>query len=86
MKKIIIELPDRAAKEIGRYVQAGWFPSEGEAVRAAAIDFVRHHRIEVVDHILSRTRTVEATRRIHAQSSGWVLSDSADLIREDRER
>ncbi len=52
MKKIIIELPDRAAKEIGRYVQAGWFPSEGEAVRAAVIDFVRHNRIEVVDHIM----------------------------------
>ncbi len=52
MKKIIIELPDRAAKEIGRYVQAGWFPSEGEAVRAAVIDFVRHHPIEIVDHIM----------------------------------
>jgi plasmid stability protein len=35
---------------------------------------------------LSHCRAVEAARRIRARSGGRMLSDSAELIREDRER
>jgi Arc/MetJ-type ribon-helix-helix transcriptional regulator len=49
MKTISVELPDRAAAEIDQLVQAGWFASESEAVRAAVLDFVRRNRVELLE-------------------------------------
>ena len=52
MKRITIELPEKAAAEIGHYVRAGWFPSEAEAVRTAVLEFVRHNRVELLDRYM----------------------------------
>ncbi len=52
MKKITIELPEKAAAEINHYVRAGWFASEAEAVRSAVIDFVRRNRVELLDRFM----------------------------------
>ena len=49
MKTISVELPDRAAEEIEQLVRAGWFASEGEAVRAAVLDFVRRNRVVLLE-------------------------------------
>ncbi len=49
MKKIEVDLPDRTAAEIAEMVQAGWFASEGEALRAAILDFVRRNRRDFVE-------------------------------------
>jgi Arc/MetJ-type ribon-helix-helix transcriptional regulator len=52
MKTIQVELPDRAAAQITELVQAGWFASEGEAVRAAVLEFVRRNRTELLERFL----------------------------------
>ena len=52
MKAIQVELPDKLAAEIKVYVNAGWFDSEGEVVRAALMDFVKRHRIDLLDRFV----------------------------------
>jgi Arc/MetJ-type ribon-helix-helix transcriptional regulator len=52
MKAIQVELPDKLAAEINVYVNAGWFDSEGEVVRAALMDFVKRHRIDLLERFM----------------------------------
>ena len=52
MKAIQVELPDKLAAEIKGYVNAGWFDSEGEVVRAALMDFVKRHRIDLLERFM----------------------------------
>jgi len=47
VKTLQFELPDQLAKEIERLVRAGWFVSEGEIVRLALAEFVKHHRFQL---------------------------------------
>jgi Arc/MetJ-type ribon-helix-helix transcriptional regulator len=47
VKTLQVELPDQLAKEIERLVRAGWFVSEGEIVRLALSEFVKHHRFQL---------------------------------------
>ena len=49
MKAVQLELPDKLAAEIEAYVDAGWFGSEGEVIRAALMDFVKRHRIDLLE-------------------------------------
>jgi len=52
MKAIQVELPDKLAAEIKVYVNAGWFDSEGEVVRDALMDFVKRHRIDLLERFM----------------------------------
>ena len=52
MKAITVEVPDKAAAEIGHYVRAGWFTSEAEVVRVAILDFVRRNRVELLERFM----------------------------------
>ena len=52
MKALRVELPDKLAAEIEAYVQAGWFGSEAEVVRAALTDFVWRRRIELHERFM----------------------------------
>ena len=52
MKAIHVELPDKLAAEIETYVRAGWFGSEAEVIRAAVGDFVRRHRIDLLERFM----------------------------------
>ena len=52
MKTIHVELPDKLAAELEAYVRAGWFGSEGDVIRAALADFVRHHRLELLERFM----------------------------------
>ena len=49
MKSLQIELPDKLAQELDAMVREGWVKSEAEAVRLALLDFVRHHRLELLE-------------------------------------
>ena len=49
MKSIQIELPEKLAQELDAMVREGWFANEAEAVRLALLDFVRHHRLELLE-------------------------------------
>ncbi len=48
MKCINIELPDKLAQELDAMIQAGWFSNEAEVVRSALLEFVRRHRLELL--------------------------------------
>ena len=52
MKTVQLELPDKLAAEIEAYVNAGWFGSEGEVIRAALMDFVKRHRIDLLERFM----------------------------------
>jgi Arc/MetJ-type ribon-helix-helix transcriptional regulator len=42
VKSVTVDLPEKLAEELSRLVETGWFPDEGEAVRAALAEFLRH--------------------------------------------
>lgn len=52
MKAVHVELPDKLAAEIEAYVRAGWFGSEADVIRAAIADFVRRHRLELLERFM----------------------------------
>ena len=52
MKSVQVDLPDKLAAEIEAYVRAGWFGSEAEVIRAAIADFVRRHRLELLERFM----------------------------------
>ena len=49
MKSIQIELPEKLAHELDMLVQQGWFRSEEEAIRFALLEFLRRHRLELLE-------------------------------------
>ncbi len=49
MKSIHIELPDKLIQELDAMVKAGWFNNESEVVRLAVLEFVRRHRLELLE-------------------------------------
>lgn len=49
MKVIQLEVPDQLANEVDAMVAAGWFVSEAELARRALTEFVRRHRLELVE-------------------------------------
>lgn len=52
MKAIHVELPDKLAAEVKAYVEAGWFGSEADVVRAALLDFVRRRRVDLLERFM----------------------------------
>lgn len=52
MRTVTLRLPPKTLGEIKRYVKAGWFVSDDEAIRAAVFEFVRRNRLEVVDRFM----------------------------------
>ena len=52
MKALHVELPDKLAAEVEAYVRAGWFGSEAEVIRAAVTDFIRRHRLELLERFM----------------------------------
>lgn len=49
MQSLHIELSDKLAAEIDALIQAGWFRSEDELVRLALMEFMRRHRLDLVE-------------------------------------
>ena len=47
MKTINVDLPEKIAAELTRLVETGWFHDEGEAVRAALVEFLGHRAAEL---------------------------------------
>lgn len=49
MKSIRIELPEKLTHELDLLVQQGWFHSAEEATRFALLEFLRRHRLELLE-------------------------------------
>ncbi len=52
MKSLSIELPEKLAAEVKRYVKAGWFDSEAAVIQTALREFIRRNRIELMEGFL----------------------------------
>lgn len=62
MKSIQVDLPEKVAAELSRLVETGWFHNEGEAVRAALVEFLGH-------------RTAELQERFQHEDIEWALRE-----------
>lgn len=49
MKSFQVELPDKLAHELDIMVQTGWFCSEDEVIRFALLEFMRRHRLALLE-------------------------------------
>ena len=49
LKAIQLELPDKLAETLDTIVKQGWFRSEEEVLRFALLEFLRGHRLEVLE-------------------------------------
>ncbi len=68
MKTINVELPEKIAEELTRLVKTGWFHDEGEAVRAAVVDFLSH-------------RGMELQERFQREDIDWALREKQNAQR-----
>ncbi len=50
MKSLSIDLPDNMAIAVESYVKAGLFRSEMDVLLAAISEFVRHNKIDMMEH------------------------------------
>jgi Arc/MetJ-type ribon-helix-helix transcriptional regulator len=49
MKTIEVALTKKLASEVENYVKSGWFDDEKEVMRTALQEFIRRHRIELME-------------------------------------
>ena len=52
MKTIEVALTKKLATEVDNYVKNGWFDDEKEVMRTALQEFIRRHRIELMEKFL----------------------------------
>ncbi|MCL0089715.1 ribbon-helix-helix domain-containing protein [Dehalococcoidia bacterium] len=52
MKTIEVALPEKLGMEVENYVKSGWFTDEGELLRTALQEFIRHNRIELMEQFM----------------------------------
>jgi Arc/MetJ-type ribon-helix-helix transcriptional regulator len=62
MRTVTVELPDALWRELEAMVRSGWFKDEGEAMRLAATEFLRHGRLELAE-------------RFHREDIAWALQE-----------
>ncbi|MBI3944427.1 MAG: ribbon-helix-helix protein, CopG family [Armatimonadetes bacterium] len=49
MRSLQVELPEKLSEELEAVVREGWFDSSEEVVRQALREFLRRHRLELVE-------------------------------------
>lgn len=52
MKTIKVSLPEKLEIELENYVKSGWFADEGEVVRAALQEFIRHNKLKLMEQFM----------------------------------
>lgn len=52
MKTVKIDLPEKLAIEMESYAKGGWFSNEAELMRVALQEFIRHHRLELMERFM----------------------------------
>ncbi len=54
MKTIKISLPDKLGVEVENYIKSGWLTDEGDLLRTALQEFIRHNRLKLMDQFYER--------------------------------
>lgn len=52
MKTIKVDIPEKLATEVENYVKGGWFNDEAELMRVALQEFVRTHRLKLMERFM----------------------------------
>jgi Arc/MetJ-type ribon-helix-helix transcriptional regulator len=52
MKTIRVDVPEKLAVEIEKYIKNGWFGNEAELAREALREFIRHHRLALMEKFM----------------------------------
>lgn len=52
MKTIKVSLPKKLGMEVENYVKSGWFTDEGELLRTALHEFIRHNRLKLMERFM----------------------------------
>jgi Arc/MetJ-type ribon-helix-helix transcriptional regulator len=68
MKTVKVDLPEKLALELENYVKGGWFSDESEVVRAALQEFIRRHRLELIEKFMKQD--IEWALKIKRASRG----------------
>jgi len=68
MKTIKVDLPEKLALEMESYVKGGWFSDEAEVMRVAFQEFIRYHRLELMEKFMQED--IEWALKIKKASQG----------------
>lgn len=52
MKTINVDIPEKLAGEIEKYIKGGWFSNEAELMREALREFIRHHQVRLMEQFM----------------------------------
>jgi len=52
MKTINVDVPEKLAGEIEKYIKGGWFSSEAEMTREALREFIRHNHLTLLEKFM----------------------------------
>jgi len=52
MKTIRVDVPEKLAVEIEKYIKSGWFGNEAELTREALREFIRRHRLTLMEKFM----------------------------------
>lgn len=52
MKTINVDIPEKLAVEIEKYIKGGWFSDETEVIREALREFIRHNRLVLMEKFM----------------------------------
>jgi len=52
MKTIKVALPAKLKLEAQKYIKSGWFADEGDLLRTALEEYIRHHRFQLMERFM----------------------------------
>ncbi len=52
MRTINVDVPEKLAVEIERYIKGGWFSNEAELTREALREFIHHHHLTLMEKFM----------------------------------
>ena len=52
MKTINVDVPEKLAVQIEKYIKGGWFSNEAELTREALREFIRHHHLTLMEKFM----------------------------------
>ncbi len=67
MQVLQVELPDKMAAELDALVKMGWFTDEGEIVRLALLEFIRHEAEVALQRVSHSSLWLSARVRAEAK-------------------
>ena len=52
MKAINVDIPEKLAGEIEKYIKGGWFSNEADLMREALREFIRRHQVRLMEQFM----------------------------------